>query len=353
VNACENYPNTTNSAAEYGTAAHALAEMFFNGTATPEQRLGSVIEGVQVDQEMVDGVNDYIDYAQSFMGKYSVVIVEEKYDLGFISKGMFGTSDLTVITDDVLHIIDLKFGMGIVDAKDNYQLKLYALGAIEDLGTIYDFDKVVLHIAQPRAKHFDQWETSVSELYMWSTFVSSQAALTEQKDAPFNPSAKACQWCQHQANCETLKNHVNDIVTGSFDDLSELEGKADIIDNTHIKNILDNAELITGFVKAVQTVALERLKEGDTIPGYKLVESKTNRRWRDEAEVEAYLKKKRVKQDDMYVKKLIPMTQILKMRKGDKKLEEMLIKPTGQPQLAPDSDKRPVFMDVTDEFEAV
>jgi len=354
VKASESYASTTNSAAEYGTAAHALAEKWLTDQLYETSYwLGKVIEGVEVDQEMVDGVEAYIDYINEHRNKHSIMMVEEKYDLQHISKDIFGTSDMTLITDGVLHIIDLKFGMGIVEAKDNPQLKLYALGAIEELSDIYDLDKVVLHIAQPRAKHYDQWETTVSELSMWGLFVSQQAALTEQDDAPFNPSAKTCQWCAHQANCETLKNHVNDIVTGEFDDISELEGRADMIDNTHLKNILDNAELITGFVKAVQTVALERLKEGGEIPGYKLVESKTNRKWRDEAEVEAYLKKKRVKQADMYVKKLIPMTAVLKMFKGDKKLEAMLIKPTGQPQLAPESDKRPAFGDVCDQFDEV
>ena len=51
------------------------------------------------------------------------------------------------------HIIDLKYGKGVsVEAEQNTQAMLYALGVIDDLGFMYEFDTVVIHIYQPRIK---------------------------------------------------------------------------------------------------------------------------------------------------------------------------------------------------------
>ena len=61
----------------------------------------------------------------------------------------FGTSDAVVIDEvnGTAHIIDLKYGKGVsVEAEQNTQTMLYALGVIDDLGFMYEFDTVIIHI---------------------------------------------------------------------------------------------------------------------------------------------------------------------------------------------------------------
>jgi len=351
VEASEQYENKGNAASIWGTNVHYLGERLLKdqsvevGQEYTEQNVTFT-----VDDEMLECAEEYADYVRSFIAKDSVVLIEEQFDLGFISKGQFGTSDATVLNGTHLHIMDLKTGHNIVMAENNTQLMLYALGAIHELEDIYDIDKVTLHIVQTRANHIDAWETSYNELMQFQDKVITISNQIINGKTTFNPSEKACKWCAHQVNCEALKAHVEDTVKGGFDNLEDVDGKADLIGVKHIKTILDNKDLIISFIKAVEARSLELMQEGTEIEGYKLVESKTNRKWRDETEVAKYLNRK-IKADDLWVKKLIPMTKILKMRPDDKQLQEMLVKPEGKPVVAPLSDKRKPICKVADGFE--
>jgi hypothetical protein len=344
VEASKAYENKGNAASQWGTACHALGELSLKG-----QQIDCIknIEGVDVDKEMIDTAEEYADYCRALMPPSSVVLIEERFDLSFIAPDTFGTGDFSVLNDKHLHIVDLKTGHGIVHAKENTQLMLYALGAIHELEDIFDIETVTLHIAQGRANHYDMWETTYEELMEFQDFAKEQAGRILSGDTTFSPEKKACQWCPHQHNCEALRIHVDNIVTGDFDDLEELEGNADKVSTDHMKKILDNADLILGFVKAVQQVALERMEAGEKIDGYKLVESKTNRKWADESEVEKLLKGK-----DIYGEpKLKPMTKLLKEFGKEFELEELLVKPEGKPTIAPESDKRPEIGAVCEDFD--
>lgn len=351
VEVSEQYENKGNSASVWGTNVHYLGEQLLKGEHIDVGQEHTE-QGVKfiVDEEMLECAEDYADYVNSFIDKDSVVLIEEEYDLSFISPNQFGTSDATVLNGTHLHVMDLKTGHGIVMAEQNTQLMLYALGALHELEDIYDVETVTLHIVQTRAGHIDTWEVEVKTLRLFEMIAKSQAEAIINGDVEFNPSEKACKWCQHSINCEALKAHVEDTVKGAFDNLEDIDGQADLIDVEHIKKILDNKDLILSFIKAVEARSLELMQEGTEIDGYKLVEAKTNRKWRDEAEVAKYLNRK-VKADDLWVKKLIPMTKILKLRPDDKKLQEMLVKPEGKPVIAPLSDKRQPIGKVADEFE--
>ena len=351
VEASEKYENKGNSASIWGTNVHYLGEQMLKGEniEVGQEHTEQGVEFV-VDEEMLQCAEEYADYVNSFINDKSVVLIEEQFNLDFISKGQFGTSDATVLNDTHLHVMDLKTGHGIVMAENNSQLMLYALGALHELEDIYDIETVTLHIVQTRAGHIDTWELNVKALKLFEMIAITQAEAIINGDVEFNPSEKACKWCAHQTNCEALKAHVEHVVTGAFDDLEDIDGQADLIDVSHIKKILDNKDLILSFIKAVEARSLELMQEGTTIDGYKLVESKTNRKWKDEAEVAKYLNRK-VKADELWVKKMIPMTKILKLRPNDKKLQEMLIKPEGKPVIAPMSDKRKAISNVADEFE--
>lgn len=351
VEASEKYENKGNSASVWGTNVHYLGEQLLKGNHIDVGQEHTE-QGVTfiVDSEMLECAEDYADYVNSFIDKESVVLIEEQFDLGFISPNQFGTSDATVLNDTHLHVMDLKTGHGIVMAENNSQLMLYALGALHDLEAIYDIETVTLHIVQTRAGHIDTWELDVKTLKLFEQIAKVQADAIISGDVEFNPSEKACKWCQHQTNCEALKSHVESTVTGAFENLEDIDGQADLIDTDHIKKILDNKDLILSFIKAVEARSLEIMQEGQSIDGYKLVEAKTNRKWADEEAVGKYLNRK-IKADDLWVKKMIPMTKILKMRPNDKKLQEMLIKPEGKPVVAPIGDKRPPISGVADNFE--
>jgi len=354
INACSGYPNTTNTSAEYGTAAHELSEKCLTDHSLPSDYLNTILDnGVIIDQEMVDGVEEYISYIQSIEGDYDSILIEQKLDFSHIVPDGFGTADLVMFNNDTLHIIDLKFGKGIVHAEKNSQLSLYALGALHEHGFLNDFKKVILHIAQPRIGHFDTWETSPTELVVWSKWVQQRARMAlSEHDAIFEPSNEACKYCLHQGNCVALSEHVNKIIVGEFNDLDEINGQVDKVETKHLKHILDNMDMINGFLKAVQDVALERMQQGVIIDGYKIVESKKNKAWKNENEAIEVLSKI-YSEDDIFTKKLITPTQAIKLlgKKEVDKIDDVWFIPDGQPVLAPSNDKRPPIGSVIDNFD--
>ena len=66
------------------------------------------------------------------------VFVEQKVDCSRFVPDCSGTCDALIISDGILHIVDLKYGRGVkVDAEGNDQLRIYALGTLEMLGFLY------------------------------------------------------------------------------------------------------------------------------------------------------------------------------------------------------------------------
>lgn len=345
VNACLKYENTTNDAADWGTTVHEIGELLLKNLPIPAN-----VNGMKVDTEMLRCAEDYVDYCRTLIDKNSVQLIEEKFNLSFIAPETFGTCDFCILNGTHLDIVDLKTGHGIVSAEKNPQLMLYALGAIHDLEDLYEIKTVTLHIMQSRAGHISSWDVSVEDLFAFEEFAVKQATRILENDVSFNPENKACQWCAHKANCTALQGHIEEVIKGKFDNIEDIDGKADTINMAHIKRVLDNAELIISFIKAVQDIALEKLQAGVEIEGYKIVAGKSSRKWRDEEEVAEYLKRK-ISAKDLWVKNMIPMTQILKMLPKDKGLLELLVKPDGKPQIAPLSDKRPALTNVCGQFD--
>lgn len=345
VKACESYERTTNSHADWGTDVHEIGEKMLKG-----------LNWKSSDQEKIDCAVEYVDYCNELITANSEQFIEVQYSLEFINQGMFGTGDFATFDRDKRHldIVDLKTGRNLVYAEENTQLMLYALGCINELEFFDYYPKTVtLHIVQTRAGHTDSWTTDMKRLDDFRDFATKQAIKIAQDKTEFVPSDKACKWCPHQGNCVALKEHVESIVKGDFDDIDAINGQADKLSNASLKKLIDNTDLIESFLGAVKLVAIERIKSGEEIDGYKLVESKTNRKWSDEEVVAKYLKERNDGMDYYQAPKLKPMTQILKILKDDDKIYEFVVKPEGKPTIVKISDRRESFKSVSDEFECL
>ena len=153
----ETLPPSTSSYAEEGTAAHELAERALKAKNPSVDRVyelqGQYAEnGYEFTAEMCDFVavfvNNILDYAE---GNY--MHVEQRVSFDHVVPGGFGTNDVSILTRDglELQVHDLKFGRGVqVDAEDNKQLMLYALGALKLHDPEGFVERVRLIIHQPR-----------------------------------------------------------------------------------------------------------------------------------------------------------------------------------------------------------
>lgn len=349
VKASSAYKNTSSSAAEEGTAAHQLGEICLKTGDSPDKYLNQNLSdapNVIVDQEMVENIQDYVNYCRSLGGD---MLVEERVDFSpWVNEG-FGTSDCIIFKDDVCHVIDLKYGKGVeVYAERNTQAMIYALGVLNEYWFIHEVSSFVLHIFQPRRNHFDEWEISIEDLLIWADTVKEAANNIKTDNVTFNPGEKQCQWCQHKPNCKALQEFTEKVISAEFDDLDELP-TPETVNHTVV---LKHKALIESWLKAVEQTVFEKLNNGEKVDGFKLVKGRSVRKWGSEQEVIKTLTPELG--DDLYIKKLLTAPQAEKLigkGKFNENYADLVIKPEGKPTLAPESDKRPAIGDVTDCFD--
>lgn len=342
VKMSELYENKTNEAAEWGTKTHELGEKML---------LKEAINFDDYDENQIELAKDYVEYCESLLGKNSILLAEECYNLNFIAENTFGTCDCTILDDKgTLHIIDLKTGFHKVEAKENMQLMLYGLGAYYDLDAIFEIKSIKLHIVQTKIGFIDDWELSIEDLFTFEKWITERAKEALSDNPSFNPEKKACLWCPHKVNCEALATHVEKVIKGEFEKYEDVKENKPM--SERVKEILDNADLIISFIELIKMDAVERLKRGEVVDGYKLVEARTNRKWNNVEEVEGYLKSLDNGVNYYKAPELLPMGEILKKIGKNTEIESYIIKPKGGVVLAPISDKRPAF-NGCDEFEEI
>lgn len=355
VKAEENISDKGSAFAAEGTTAHAYAEYCLTkGVNHSVNDVGKVFEGLPVDAEMVEHVQAYVDYVRQFSGEH---FYEVRVDFSpWVPEG-FGTSDVIVIdaANKTLHVIDLKYGKGVeVEAENNTQGQLYALGALNDFGDFAEFDTVRIHIVQPRRDHISEWQISVADLLRFGEKVKQGAQEALKPDAKRVPGEKQCQWCKAKATCSALRNITEQTLITMFDDMGAGElPNADTLTDEQLAQALSNKKLITGWLDAVEQLITERLTNGETFPGYKLVEGRSLRQWADEQKAAALLAEQYT-DEQIYKKSFISVAQAEKLvgKKNVGLLTDLVVKPSGKPTLAPTSDPRAPIGATVDDFSA-
>ena len=345
VAAEDGLPDRSSSFAEEGTIAHELMEKILAN------------QGVRLNPykwEMIEAVTVYVNYVSS-LRKYGedYLFVERRVDFSEWVPDGFGTADTIIVNDEVIHIIDLKYGKGVqVFAENNPQAQLYALGAYAEFGFLTDAKKVRISIVQPRLDHISEWELSVTELLKFGETVRQAAADTQNADAKRVPGIKQCQFCKAKATCPALYKLTADTLMADFDQLDEIIPVNKLTDD-QMRAAIENRPLIEAWLSAVENLAKERIANGNGFAGYKLVEGRANRKWADETIAAERLSK--YTKEDIFTRKLITPAQAEKIlgKKDKTKIEDLIIKPRGSPTLAKESDPRPEIKATITDFEPV
>jgi hypothetical protein len=347
-------PDISSPHAEEGTRAHEMA------SAILEKQSFSTD-----DSAMLEAVITYTDYVRREAEGHHL-LVEQRVDYSdVIGVGnSFGTSDAIILAGDTIKIIDLKFGMGVrVDATENEQLMLYALGALETFGVTGHYTKAKLVIVQPRLDHISEWEVSIEELQSFGEDARWHAQLAldiyeGRVETVLRPSAAACKFCKAKANCPALLAHVQDSVGADFENLDEDEIKTSPMGmgSNSLGVALAAVPLIEDWCKAVRAKAESELLAGRPVNGFKLVQGRNGaRKWANEGEAEATLKRMKLKVEEMYDLKLITPPMAEKLAKagtiGPKQwpsLQGLIVQKAGPPSVAPETDKRPAWSPADD-----
>jgi hypothetical protein len=378
------YPDTTSTYAREGTAAHELAAIVLETDELNAQRyVDQMIEfddhGEEVSwlvtQDMADYVDDYVKLVRE-LAEGNMLLVERRVPISHLTgeTGATGTSDVVIVdtTGRNLTVVDLKYGMGVrVEAQENPQLMMYALGALHDYDVLGDFETVSMYIHMPRLNFVSEYHIPVQELLSAGDDIRRGASLcreaeeAEEEDlAEFlEPGEKQCRFCKAKATCRALRADITDVVGGeaacTIDEFAEF--LPEVVDSQTGDNYLPIAmskvALVEDWCKAVRAEVERRLFAGQKVDGYKLVEGKRgNRKWENEAEVEALLKSFRMRQDEMYDLSLISPTKAEKVFKQNPKrwakVTDLITQSVGKPSVALATDKRPemVIQSVSDDF---
>ncbi len=266
-----------------------------------------------------------------------LILIEQRLDFSKYVPDGFGTGDCVIIADGTLHIIDFKYGQGVlVSAEDNPQMKLYALGALDLFDGIYDIEMVSMTIYQPRRENISTSTVSKESLYRWAEEVlKPKAELAFAGDGNYCPG-EWCQFCRAAVKCRARAEAKMKLATFEF-------ALPPLLSDEEIAEILSSIGDLTRWTNEIIAYATDAaVNHGKKWPGFKVVEGRSNRKYKDEEAVAEAAKNAGYR--DIYKQSLITITEMEKLM-GKTKFNEVLggliMKPPGKPTLVPVSDKRP------------
>lgn len=283
----------------------------------------------------------------------TAVLVEQKLDTGV--EGVWGTSDTVLISPTNITVVDLKYGAGVrVDAEKNNQLRLYATGALNELGDILGETETVKYVVfQPRIGdgHVSSETTTVEELRSWVEDVVRPAAKEALSgEGVFKPTEKGCRWCPASGTCRA---QMEEAFAEPLEDPATLSP-------AEISDALDRVPAIKLWLSGLEAAALQMsYTEGVAIPGRKVVQSGGMRKILDQEGAINALAAVGWEKDKVAPRKILGITALEKLLGGDDfniVLGEFVGRTSGRPSLVSNSDPRPAInrnLDAASVFGAV
>lgn len=363
-------PDTSSSFADEGTAAHELASLCLTTGKDASAYLGRILtvknsdRTFEVDTDMASHIQVYLDNVRQRVSRGELMVEQRVEFSRFVDvPDQFGTADAIVLSEDgdCLQVHDLKYGRGVrVDAENNAQMMLYALGAYDQFAALGDIEWVTLYIHQPRLEHLSKWEIHIDELLDFG--LRAKAAAQKAIDildtgiydmAELVPGDAQCKFCKAKAGCPKLQQQITEAIGADFD---VIQTPAEI---TTVVNVapdlaycMSKVDLVEQWCKAVRAETERRLLDGTPVAGWKLVQGKQgNRAWTDAKVAEETLKAMRIKHELMYDYSVISPTSAEKLFKAKEigprqwpALQNLITRATGKPSVAPESDKRPALV---------
>lgn len=402
----EGLPDRSSSFAEEGTIFHEIMALCLNHKLDPwnfHNRNVRVVNGKYhsgltdieafqikdsprsdntyvVNQEMVEHAVDSIALVEDFTPINAVRHIEQRLDFSkWVPEG-FGTSDVTIVTPDEICAVDWKFGMGVqVDAEDNPQLMLYALGALNKWGHAR-IKRIRLVISQPRLQHLSEWTCDVGYLMAFGERARNAAercdgirqvrSIGENITKYLNPGEKQCKFCKAKGFCPALEAQVLSTIADDFvnldDEAATLRTMNNAIDvlpaqsSDRLAAAMKIVPLAEIWLKGVREAVYQNLLNGVPVKGFKIVRGKKgNRSWKNADGAEIVLDALGMAEGDMFTRSVVTPTAAEKLLKkinprGWARLQDKLVKRSeGSLSVAPESDPREAVQvtDISADFE--
>lgn len=336
------------ASAQLGTALHSLMERaLLDDDFSFESAIGQTVEGVEitrdhVTEKLVPAIDAFDELCKQYgLEEYAVeTMVRADDDTG-------GTADVIAAGDDVVAVIDWKFGDGvIVSPVENAQGLFYTMCGYltpEVTDLFMDREKILIVIIQPTnrddAETLKVWETILDrvDVFVRAYWTSQDLAdnATVDDHGLLDPS-KECRFCPAQATCPAKTGLVEDTRRFPLESLA-LESLGDA---------LDLAKELEDWIAAVRKMAHEQMDRGDRVKNWKLVNKRPSRVYTDEAAVENIVKRSRkLKHQETHSYTLLSPAQMEKVYKAKgldfSVVEEHIAKVSSGTTIARSDDPRP------------
>lgn len=351
--ATEHLPEETSKYAEEGTRAHEVCEVALRrnlknweqGRALMDVVPGGALGKDEKSSEIIRAANQYIGFVYLQWGLYlhqPEVFIEQEVDVSQWVPGGFGTCDCLLIGDGILHIIDFKYGQGVpVNPERNPQLMYYALGAYALFEGIEEVSTVRLSIVQPRMQEEPQtWVISLADLLTWAREVLQPAAEMAWKGEGEFCTGPHCRFCKAHPACRAWKDKYGPLA--GFEPYQEPATLSD----EELGEWLQKLEGLAAYARDLEEYAQQALMEGRTLPGWKLVQGRSTRKWTDQDAAFRQMQADGIDEAMLYTRTPITLTVAEKMI-GKKKFAEtmsaFITRAPGAPKLAQARDPRPAY----------
>lgn len=335
----QEFSDTDSTASLEGTAAHSLAEHKLKKKLKMQSTRPNTIYDNDEMEMYTDDYSDYVVEQYTKAKRYdenAKVLIEQRLDFSCYVPEGFGTGDAVIVSKGKLHIIDLKYGLGVlVNAEKNPQMMLYALGALRKYEKEYEIKKVKLTIFQPRRENVTTWETTTAALKKWANkILRPKAEMAYRGTGKYEPGSH-CQFCKAAIKCRARAEEKLKLAKEEFK-------KPPLITDNEIESVLAKIPDIKKWCDDIMEYALEKALNGKKWEGFKIVAGRGTRKYlNEEAVVEALNK---AGYYDIYKKSLLPITEMEKLmtkKTFSEVLGKLVGKTEGKPTLVSLDDKRP------------
>jgi len=355
--------------AREGTIAHALLAICLDLRMSPREFIGQEIyvddlgDTFPVDAEMGEEVDRAYEYIMDFVTPGSQVWVEQKFRLDKVLRGQSGTGDVVILPANRkrLHVFDLKYGKGkFVDVTDNNQMKLYGIGAFDnllDMNGRRELVDLLLHVVQPRIENIRSWQFTKGALEKFRVEAFQRHSEAMDPERRKFVAGEHCWFCDRKPRCRTLKDSIYGwIIDDPAADAFDAFKNPDSMTNDELASLHPMLSFIGAWATNVRKFMEEKALRGQEFPGLKLVEGKKgSRAWKDERAADAYLKEKELDEETRYKKSLISpfvAEKTIGRKNLDDKFKKLVSQSDGKPSLAAADDPRQsVDQSIADEFD--
>jgi hypothetical protein len=329
-----------------GTAGHEVLNIWLT-TGSPPDVGTPMSNGKLVTDEMIREARAALEYVKAYcLGRAHTLLTEEKVEIGKVfglGAGVCeGTADIIAMTGPELLVADFKTGFQEVQAEENPQLLLYAIGAMEDFGWMYD--QIRLVIIQPKCGAPKEWVLTKNEMLLRVERMRPAVKLAVSKDAPYVASEKGCQYCPAAGVCKELHKESLALARAEFDTVDALVNR---ITPLELSRLLERGDMIIAAIGAARAHAVKLIQLGQPVAGWKVVEGRKNRIWKDEDKAISTFRMLGYNEAEFAPPKMLSPAQAEKLLKDKKVISDLVTTPPGSAVLAPESDKRPALQGMT------